>query len=98
MQQQITDDTMPKAVIFLGEHENRIVNIIKEKYGLSNKSEAITYIINQYEKEIMEPELQPECVEKIREIQKEKPVNINDFRKHFKTKYDVWMEEKKEIS
>ena len=74
---------MPQAVISLDEHENRIVNIIKGKYGLKNKSEAITLIINQYEEEIMRPELRPEFVEKMREIQKEKPVRIKDFRKHF---------------
>ena len=77
------DDPMPKAVISLREHENRIVNIIKGKYGLSNKSEAITLIINQYEEEIMRPELRPEFVEKMQEIQKEKPVKIKDFKKHF---------------
>ena len=80
---------MPKAVISLDEHENRIVNIIKGKYGFKNKSEAITLIINQYEEEIMEPELLPEFVEKMQEIQKEKPVEIKDFKKHFGLKKNV---------
>ena len=74
---------MPQAVISLDEHENRIVNIVKGKYGLKNKSEAITLIINQYEEEIMEPELRPEFVEKMLKIQNEKPIKIKVFKKRF---------------
>ena len=71
---------MPQAVISLDEHENRIVNIIRGKYGFNNKPEAITLIINQYEEEIMEPELRPEFVEKMHEIQKEEPIKHSTER------------------
>lgn len=36
---------MVKALITLSEHENRVLNIVKGKFGLRNKSEAISLII-----------------------------------------------------
>ena len=74
---------MVQAVITLGEHENRILNIIKGKFGLHNKSEAIQLIINEYEKEILEPELRPEYIEKMGAREKEPTVKVKDFKKHF---------------
>jgi Protein of unknown function (DUF2683) len=74
---------MVQAVINLNEHENRVVNIIKGKFGLKNKSEAIEYIINEYEKDHIEPELRPEYVEMMEERQKDKTVRVKDSRKHF---------------
>ena len=74
---------MPQAVISLNENENRVVNIVKGQYGLKNKSEAISLIISQYEEEIMEPELKPEFIEKMKKRQKEPSVRVKDFRKHY---------------
>ena len=36
---------MVQAIIHLGEQEDRVLNIIKGKYGLKNKSEAINLVI-----------------------------------------------------
>ena len=77
------DDKMVQAVVNLTEHENRVINIIKGKFGLRNKSEAIEYIISVYEKEHLEPELRPEFIEKMNERQKEDTVKVKDPRKHF---------------
>ncbi len=74
---------MVQAVINFNEHENRIINVVKGKFGLKNKSEAIEYIIYQYEKEHLEPELRPEYIEKMKERQKEETVKVKDSRKHF---------------
>ena len=74
---------MVQAVVNLSEHENRVINIIKGKYGLRNKSEAIEYIISEYEKEHLEPELRPEYIEKMKKRQKEETVKVKDSRKHF---------------
>ncbi|MDO9537632.1 MAG: DUF2683 family protein [Thermoplasmata archaeon] len=75
---------MVQAVITLTEHENRVLNIIKGKFGLKNKTEAIQLVINEYEKELLEPELRPEYVEKIKERQKEPSIKVKDFREHFR--------------
>ena len=80
---------MVQAVITINERENRILNIVKGKYGLKNKSEAINLIINEFEKEFLEPELRPEYVEKMKKREKESTVKVKDFRKHFGLKQDV---------
>ncbi|MDO8872033.1 MAG: DUF2683 family protein [Methanoregula sp.] len=74
---------MVQAVVNLDEHDNRILNIIKGKFGLKNKSEAISLIIKEYEEEFLEPELRPEYIEKMRQREKEPAVKVKDFRKHF---------------
>ncbi len=74
---------MVQAVITLNEHSDRVINIIKGKFGLKNKSEAIQWIISEYEKEMLEPKLRPEYIEKMRERAKEPTVKVKDFKKHF---------------
>ena len=61
---------MVKAIININESTNRLLNILKAKYGLKDKSQAINKMAEQYEEEILEPELRPEYVEKIKKIQK----------------------------
>lgn len=74
---------MVQAIIKLRERENRVLNIIKGKFGLKNKSEAISFVIQQYEQEFLEPELKPEFIEKMKKRKKESTVKVNDFKKHF---------------
>lgn len=74
---------MVQAIINIDERTNRILNIIKAKYGLKDKSEAIDVMAQQYEEEILEPELRPEFIKKMKKRQKEKTVEIKDFKKHF---------------
>ena len=57
---------MVKALITLDERSNRVLNIIKAKFGHSNKSEAIEWLIERYEEDLLEPELRPEFVERMR--------------------------------
>ena len=61
---------MVKAIINITENTNRLLNILKAKYGLKDKSQAINKMAEQYETEILEPELRPEYVEKIKKIEK----------------------------
>ena len=74
---------MVQAIINIDENTNRILNILKAKYGLKDKSQAIDVMAQQYEKELLEPELRPEYIKKIKKRQKEKAIEIKDFRKHF---------------
>ena len=75
---------MVQAVINLEEKEDRVLNIVKGKFGLKNKSEAINLIINKYEQEFLEPELKPEFIEEMKQIEKEKGIpfkNVAQLRK-----------------
>ncbi len=67
---------MVQAIINIEEHTNRILNIIKAKYGLKDKSSAIDLMATQYEEKILEPELKPEYVEKAKKIIQQKPVDV----------------------
>jgi len=69
--------TMVQAIINLGEKSDRVLSIIKGKFGFKNKSEAVNYVIEKFEEELLEPELRPEYIEKIRKIEKK-----GKFRKH----------------
>lgn len=62
---------MVQAIVSLGENENRVLTIVKGKFGLKNKSEAVNLIINKFEEELLEPELRPEFIQKIKRIEKE---------------------------
>ena len=63
---------MPQAVVKISDHANRVLNIIKAKYDLKDKSEAIERMAVEYEQEILEPELRPEFVESVKKAQKGK--------------------------
>ena len=61
---------MVQAIITLGDKEDRILTIVKGKFGLKNKSEAVNLVIGQYGDELLEPELRPEFVRKIQRMEK----------------------------
>jgi len=75
---------MVQAMININENVNRILNIIKAKYGLKDKSEAINLVVNEYGGNILEPELRPEYLEKLQKIRNGKYIkfnSINELRK-----------------
>jgi hypothetical protein len=62
---------MVQAMIDIPEEANQILNIIKARYNLKTKSEAIAKIVTEWGKDILEPELRPEYIEKLKKIDKE---------------------------
>ena len=62
---------MVQNIIDIDEKEDRILNIVKAKYGLKNKSQAVAMIAKIYEESFLEPELKPEYLEKLKKIDKE---------------------------
>ena len=75
---------MVQAVINIDERINRVLNIVKAKYGLKDKSHAITLVVSEYEKSFLEPELRPEYIKKLKRIEKEKGIlfkNMAELRK-----------------
>ena len=80
---------MMQAIINIDEHTNQVLNIVKAKFGLKDKSSAIEVVVGQYEEEVLDSRLKPEFVEKMKKKQKEKPIdigNIKNFRKQFRIK------------
>lgn len=74
---------MVKAMVDLDERANRVINIVKAKYGLKDKSEAINRMVLEYEEILLEPALRPEFVAKMRKRSKEKTVKVADFAKRY---------------
>jgi len=58
-------------MIEIPEEANQILNIIKARYNLKTKSEAIAKIVIECGGNILEPELRPEYLEKLAKIEKE---------------------------
>lgn len=71
---------MVQAIINIQEHTNRVINIVKAKYGLKDKSQAIDLIAGQYAEEILEQQLRPEYVQKIEKIDGEKTTRFKNTR------------------
>ena len=56
---------MVQAIVNIGEREDRVLTIVKGKFGFKNKSDAINFVIGTFEKDSLEPELRPEFVRNI---------------------------------
>lgn len=74
---------MPTAIVKLNEKANRVINIVKAKYGLKRKSEAINRMAKEYEEILLEPELKPGYIEKLKKIKKEKSIPVKDVDAYF---------------
>jgi hypothetical protein len=72
---------MVQAVININEHTNRVLNIVKAKFGLRDKSEAINLVVNEYEQVELEPELRPEYKIKLAKIIDGKHLSREEFEK-----------------
>ena len=67
-----------KNVIELGEREDRVLNIVKAKFCLKNKSEAVTLVVKAFEN-TLESELRPEYLEKLWKIREGKYTKYNSM-------------------
>jgi hypothetical protein len=75
---------MVKNVIDLNERESRVINIVKAKYGLKDKSQALSIIIKRYEECELEPQLRPEFSAEIEATVKNgKFVKVKDFAEEY---------------
>ncbi|MBN2142784.1 DUF2683 family protein [Candidatus Woesearchaeota archaeon] len=75
---------MVQAIIRLGEREDRLITIVRGKYGLKNKSDAVNFIISQYGDTLLEASLRPEYKEELKKIEKGKFkafTSIDELRK-----------------
>lgn len=70
---------MVQAMININEEANRVLNIIKAKYGLKDKSEAINLVVKEYEESFLEPELKPKYIDKALKIHKQTSINIGSI-------------------
>lgn len=70
---------MVQAVIKIDENTNRVLNIVKAKHGLKDKSQAIDLVVGQYEQTFLEPELRPVYVDKLSKIKKQQGIKFKSI-------------------
>ena len=77
---------MVQAMIQIMEETNRVLAIVKAKYGLKDKSHAIDLVVKEYEENLLEPALRPEYIKKALQIHKQPSIKvgtIEDLRKRY---------------
>ena len=72
---------MVQAMISITEEANQILNIVKAKHNLNDKSQAIDFVVKEYGKDLLEPRLRPEYVEKLKRIKKGRYLTQEEFEK-----------------
>jgi len=74
---------MVKAIVNINESANRILNIVKAKENLKDKSDAINLILNIYGKEMLESELRPEFISELLKSQNQEKIKIGNWDEYF---------------
>ena len=74
---------MPQALISLTEEANKLLNVVKAKRNLKDKSAAIEVVIEHYIECEGEPALKEEFIARIRKAEKGKFVRVENFGKHY---------------
>jgi len=72
---------MPKALISLSDEANKLLNILKAKHGLKDKSAAVEAVIAHYVDCEGEPDLKDEFIQRIHRAEKGKFIRVHDFAK-----------------
>ena len=79
---------MIKTLAKFDEREDQILNIVKAKYRLKNKNDALRLVVRKYG-DNLEPELRPEYIRKLKRIEKEGYgrtfKSIEELRKHIES-------------
>ena len=74
---------MVQALVELDNNTNRVLNIVKAKFSLKDKGEAIKFVVSEYIDYNNEPELKPEFIKKMEQIKKQKTIKVDNFAKRY---------------
>jgi len=73
---------MVHALVNISDKANRVLNIVKAKYSLKDKSQAIEKLAQEYEELLLEKPFRPEFVAEVQRIRKgpfRKIVSLDDL-------------------
>ena len=65
---------MVQAIIKIPKSVNQILNIVKARHSLRTKSDAISMVVQEYGTNLLEPQLRPEYMEKLNQLEKQKGI------------------------
>lgn len=74
---------MVQATVEISEKTKQVLEKIKVRFKLKDTAQALEQIIHAYEKDVLEPALRPEFIQKMSSRVKEPTVPIKDFDKCF---------------
>ena len=74
---------MVQAYVDLDDLSNRAVNVVKARFGLRDKSEALNALIHEYADRLMEPQFKPSFAESVRKASKGPFRRVKDFGKEY---------------
>ena len=74
---------MVQALVRLTPEANQVLNIVKARHNLRTKAEAIELVTRAYALELLEPELRPEYVRKLRRLEKQRSLPVPDFDERY---------------
>jgi hypothetical protein len=75
--------SMVQALITIDENTNRVMNLVKHKFCLKDKSEVVKFLVEEYIENQDEPELRPEFVAKLKKLKKEKRIRFESLAKRY---------------
>lgn len=73
---------MVQNIITVSEKENRIINMVKAKYGMRNKNQAIGFMIQTFAKHFLPDALRP--IERSPRITGKKVSNLEEMKKELR--------------
>ncbi len=74
---------MVQALVNINENVNRVLNIVKAKHDFKDKGQAIEFVVNQFVEMENEPLLKSEFIEKMKKIEKQKSIKVDDFANRY---------------
>ncbi len=74
---------MVNALIRIGNDTNKVLNIVKAQHGFKDKGDAVDFVVRRFIDIEGEPGLRPEFVEKIKRIEKQESIRVEDFAERY---------------
>jgi len=75
---------MVSAMVNISNEANQVLNIVKAKYNLKDKSQAINKVVLDYSQELLDLKLRPEYAVKLNKIMKGHHLTKKEFEKEVK--------------
>ncbi|MFH1055536.1 MAG: antitoxin [Candidatus Altiarchaeota archaeon] len=74
---------MVNALVQIDYDTNKVLNIVKARYGLKNKGEAIQFVVGEFVEYENEPDLRPEFIERMKLISEQKSIRVDNFARRY---------------
>jgi hypothetical protein len=80
---------MIQARVKISERTNQILNIVKAKFNLKDKSAALNLVVSQYEEKILEPRYSPEFINEMLDSENDEVIgpleNADELKAYIKS-------------